>query len=260
MSEREKQINEMTPFERDLAALVPRVDGFDRERLIFLAGQASAMRSLQDRRSRFARWGWPAAFSAMTAVAAALLVALCLRGPATTQVAGGTNKPEVQHVAAGPTRVASESADRETSAVADAAPSWLGSWLAIAPPGNLESGIDDAALAEADPALWAEMRRHGIGFRRTGEPVSCAPVVVAESPLTYYELLNRLQGRRPTRAILAATDCEFPVATVVKSDGKPSHPEGKPSMKTHISTLFVVSAALLPLPLSRKAPPSRPWP
>ena len=66
MSQHEEQNSGMTSFERDLAALAPRVDGFDRERLIFMAGQAAATRSFEVRRSLFARWGWPAAFSAMT--------------------------------------------------------------------------------------------------------------------------------------------------------------------------------------------------
>ena len=207
MSEHEDQNSEMTSFEQDLAALGPRVNGFDRERLIFLAGQAAAMRSLQEGRSRFARWGWPAAFSTMSAVAAGLLVALCLRGPANEQLAIERTKPGAQSVAAvqldrkasqpDEASAAAPSPDRDQTTVADAAPSWLGSWVANASLGNLESGIDDTTIAEPDPALRAEMRRHGISARRTGGPASRASVVVAESPLAYYELLDRLQGKKP---------------------------------------------------------------
>ena len=42
MSPQEKRLSDLTPFEAALAGLAPRVGGFDRERLIFLAGQAAA--------------------------------------------------------------------------------------------------------------------------------------------------------------------------------------------------------------------------
>ncbi len=64
----------------------------DRDRLMYLAGQAAVQQSSQECElavdqshqvdvvgSPRARWGWPVAFSAMTAVAAALLVALLNR-------------------------------------------------------------------------------------------------------------------------------------------------------------------------------------
>ncbi|MHC4176345.1 MAG: hypothetical protein ACYSWU_02495 [Planctomycetota bacterium] len=83
-------------IEAELASLSPRTDRLDRERLIFLAGQQSVWRdtkgtkgtvpfSLRENRdsplrenrdSPRVRWGWPAAFTAMSAVAAALLVML----------------------------------------------------------------------------------------------------------------------------------------------------------------------------------------
>jgi hypothetical protein len=87
--------------------------------------------------------------------------------------------------------------DREQIAVAAFAPSWLGSWIANVSPDSLASGLDDAAIDEPDPALRAEMRRRGISARRSGEPVSDASVVVAERPLPYCELLDRLQGKKP---------------------------------------------------------------
>jgi hypothetical protein len=73
---------ELTPFEAALSALTPRAAGMDRETLFFQAGQAAALRDLNRRRSLLSRWAWPGAFSAMTAVAATLLVMLTLRtGP-----------------------------------------------------------------------------------------------------------------------------------------------------------------------------------
>ncbi|HEV7226141.1 MAG TPA: hypothetical protein VGN42_25765 [Pirellulales bacterium] len=61
-------------FEALLSSLVPRATGIDRDRLMFLAGQRE--------RGQRGRWAWPAAFSAMTALAASLLIALVARpGP-----------------------------------------------------------------------------------------------------------------------------------------------------------------------------------
>jgi len=87
------QDEELKAFEAALAALVPRGDRLDRDRLMFLAGQASVggissetatgegvpgvspvpgkIHGQEARAMR--RWAWPAAFSAMTAVAATLL-------------------------------------------------------------------------------------------------------------------------------------------------------------------------------------------
>ena len=65
--------------EAELASLRPRDDRLDRERLIFLAGQASVGGRSAARRLVAARWAWPGACAGMTAVAATLLVALLLR-------------------------------------------------------------------------------------------------------------------------------------------------------------------------------------
>jgi hypothetical protein len=65
----------MKAVEAELAALRPRDDRLDRERLIFLAGQAS----VAGRWGRVSGWTWPASFAGMTAVAATLLVMLLAR-------------------------------------------------------------------------------------------------------------------------------------------------------------------------------------
>lgn len=62
-------------FEAELAALSPRMR-LDRDRLMYLAGQASAApAAVQLPRS----WGWQAALGGMTAVAASLLVVLAMQ-------------------------------------------------------------------------------------------------------------------------------------------------------------------------------------
>jgi hypothetical protein len=107
--------SDLANLEAMLSSLAPRAAGIDRDRLMFLAGQASAlplpmgqgrgegeaMRGAasaqtahspdstaltltlsQRERGQRGRWAWPAAFSAMTALAASLLVMLVNRpGP-----------------------------------------------------------------------------------------------------------------------------------------------------------------------------------
>ena len=66
---------ELIGLEAQLAALRPREDRLDRERLMFEAGRASVECK---RPTAVARWGWPASFAAMSSVAAALLAMLLL--------------------------------------------------------------------------------------------------------------------------------------------------------------------------------------
>ncbi len=79
MSEQSSAPEEMKAFEAALAALAPRRDRLDRDRLMFLAGQASVLSAAPVCAGRGALgrlpWMWPAAFSTMTALAATLMVA-----------------------------------------------------------------------------------------------------------------------------------------------------------------------------------------
>ena len=83
---------ELAPLEAMLSSLAPRAARIDRDRLMFLAGQASAQMASGERRppvylaeqigvaqANRSRWTWPAAFAGMTAAAAALLVLLVNR-------------------------------------------------------------------------------------------------------------------------------------------------------------------------------------
>ncbi|HVX60672.1 MAG TPA: hypothetical protein VHC19_08720 [Pirellulales bacterium] len=79
-------------IEQALCSLAPRAAQLDRDRLMFLAGQAAVPQASQECElaadqshqvdavsSLGARWGWPVAFSAMTALAASLLLVLLNR-------------------------------------------------------------------------------------------------------------------------------------------------------------------------------------
>jgi hypothetical protein len=67
---------ELQALEAAWAQLRPSTDGIDRDRLLFLAGQASVAPA---RRRQFLQWYWPLSSLGMSAVAAALLCALMLR-------------------------------------------------------------------------------------------------------------------------------------------------------------------------------------
>ena len=69
---------DLKAIEAELASLSPRTDRLDRERLIFLAGQQSVASGDISPARHGGHWGWPAAFAAMTAVAATLLAMLLL--------------------------------------------------------------------------------------------------------------------------------------------------------------------------------------
>ncbi|MCC6127026.1 MAG: hypothetical protein IT426_18865 [Pirellulales bacterium] len=122
---REEDSEGLKAFEAALASLVPRADRLDRDRLMFLAGQqsrtgfqpvenAGAMPTLavgmsetsgksqhaHGRRGHgtpASRWAWPAAFTAMTAVAVALAILLAIRpagpiaGPDGTSIVANAN-------------------------------------------------------------------------------------------------------------------------------------------------------------------------
>jgi len=159
----ENQFPELTPFEASLAALAPQAAGLDREELFFQAGHAAALRDLGERRLSWTRWGWPAGFSAMTAVAATLLAMLCLRAGSSTipSVAGTT--PEIAAAAATPFVLPNDESQQE----------------------------DRPAGTATYSRLCDEILRHGINACLP-ETVPTAAAIVAAPPLPYDELLNQI--------------------------------------------------------------------
>jgi len=82
MSREEELDAELKSFEAALALLTPRTDRLGRDRLIFLAGQASVVSGSDRLPIRQMRWAWPAVCAVMTTAAAAMLVMLLMRpGP-----------------------------------------------------------------------------------------------------------------------------------------------------------------------------------
>jgi hypothetical protein len=81
MSAEEELRPDLKSLEAELALLCPRTDRLSRDRLMFLAGQASAAGRAVGRKPFGAAWGWPAALGALTAAAASLLTVLLWRPP-----------------------------------------------------------------------------------------------------------------------------------------------------------------------------------
>jgi hypothetical protein len=78
--------SELQSFEAALAQLRPSAARIDRDRLMFLAGQASVNRdAIAERSGVLSRWFWPASSAVMTGVAAALLFVLVMRPPAAVE-------------------------------------------------------------------------------------------------------------------------------------------------------------------------------
>ncbi|HJT31371.1 MAG TPA: hypothetical protein VJ783_04925 [Pirellulales bacterium] len=70
--------SDLQALEAALASLAPRPATIDRDRLMYEAGRASVSTVPA---APHGRWAWPAAFSAMSAIAASLFLALVLRPP-----------------------------------------------------------------------------------------------------------------------------------------------------------------------------------
>jgi hypothetical protein len=182
-------------FEAALASLVPRADRLDRDRLMFLAGQQSTVGSAhyssanesdsplplgeqsrvgQAQRSPTnysekpeggtalrlshptAAWAWPAAFSAMTTVAAALAILLAIR-PASPWAAGGGSSNIAGNESAPPAVQASNmnepptwiDVDREANEKLQPAPPVIALLQSVWKPG-------DAGNAAAEMPAWGE--------------------------------------------------------------------------------------------------------
>jgi hypothetical protein len=149
---------ELSELEAELAALTPRAEKLNRDRLMFLAGQASVeSRSSQTAVGRIANlphsrqvgklphvpWVWPAAFASMTCVAAILLAALVIRpAPQATEriverIVTVPVAPQESTAASAPNLVAAEAVD-EARAMAPALPDWLAWWHFTHPAANTE--------------------------------------------------------------------------------------------------------------------------
>jgi hypothetical protein len=180
----EKRENEMTPFEAALAALMPRADRVDRERLMFAAGQQSVMAGRIRRNAAVLLW--PGAFGLMSIVAATLLIMLLFKtGP-------GTSGNKVGHPVSGSSFAGNVNDRASAGKYADQRPGDRSmSGLAFLPRDDLyKSNGADSKYSYTQ--LLSQIIDRGVD---TWEPNSIEPhnrKTTVSRPLTSRELMNQL--------------------------------------------------------------------
>ncbi|MBM4092251.1 MAG: hypothetical protein FJ276_22910 [Planctomycetes bacterium] len=207
MAEEQDRQDDLNALEAALAALTPRSDGLNRDRLMFLAGQASAAERNGgsaggvESGTRLRHWSLPAAFVAMTGVAACLLVALVARPPLVVERV----VERIVEVPAAPTgaRLALEQRrDRDTLIAETQAPAprrfveqpsvWFALLLATF------ARDPSAALSSADASSYLRLRDRAFsqGLEGWTTPAAVAAVEVPVSsrsrPASQRELLDEL--------------------------------------------------------------------
>jgi hypothetical protein len=167
------------PFEAQLASLAPRAVHLDRDRLMFLAGRASSGRAPGG-------WAWPAAFSAVSALAAGLLLTLLLR----------SQPREVTKIVYVPRPA---SAPEATPAVVDRQIELEPAVAAVDPAGAEErdpAGAEERGGLPAKPreGSYVRLRDHvlAMGIESWTNDRSAVGERKDSSPQTYQELLDSL--------------------------------------------------------------------
>jgi hypothetical protein len=157
-------------IERLLAELAPRDSRMNRDRTMFLAGQAAWLSPATEARKK--RWVWPVITVCSTA--AGLVAGLFVAGPIrpAAQIARQTSEA----APVGPPSMVEHTKARPETDVADA-PALLELRIALA-----RRAGDELAWAQSD--LWTSRTR----------PAVDAPATASRAPLTYGAALGRLRA------------------------------------------------------------------
>jgi hypothetical protein len=219
MSSEEELSPELKSFEAELASLSARTDRLDRDRLMFLAGQASAAQKPAAGRLFGSAWAWPVALGAMTTVAATLLVALLVQ-PQPEIVERLIEVPSER-----PNRAVAGIDDRRAGASdrseRQPSPSPQEFTVPAPPPGRLVS-VYDGPRGQADWTLlpakapYAQLRdqvlARGLDWW-TPSPIRSSDPERAAAPATYRNVLESLLGQpgagkspdRPAKGVFFST-------------------------------------------------------
>lgn len=160
-------------FEAHLAALAPRSDRLDRERLAFLAGQASMTVASQAKLNLLGKWqrhpAWPVAFAGMSAIAALLFVALMLQPDPlrSANAPGSTGSPQT---------------------IAEGVPAW--------PQSDFVLSIRDSHTADFD----ARLDRFALGRADVGDtvPSSVGRELPVLTPARWQQVIRDAEPTQPS--------------------------------------------------------------
>lgn len=170
---------ELKAVEAELADLCPRDDRLDRERLVFLAGQAS----VAGRPGPRVAWAWPASSAAMTGVAATLLVMLLARPEPSVEERIRVVKMPVESRGSATPRDESLPAPRLVASESVEDPSWRSDpdWPLLRTRASDLKMLDRMLAHDADP--WT---------RPVQTSVSAGSRI--DAPLPYHQWLESLFG------------------------------------------------------------------
>jgi hypothetical protein len=194
----EKQSAEMKQFEAALAALTPRTDRLDRDRLMFLAGQQSIESARSNLPSPIGRGTqrvpggegkrrlgtWPAAFAAMTVVAAALLVMLISR----------PGSKDSENIVKYPALPSAPAIDAKETALSNDYAEQTGKYRTyfdlafLLGTDNRKTG--EAELPQSNAALLRQILAKGVDSWKPMETGAIGGRPIIARPLTNRELLN----------------------------------------------------------------------
>ncbi len=192
-----EDVQDRNELEAALGALVPRTERLNRDRIMFLAGQAS----VQSKNSQpaippgttgpqhRAGWAWPAAFTTMTGVAASLLMALVIRpAPQVTE----RIVERIVTAPAAPQEPAAAIAKRFVEPEA-AAPS--PAEVATSPDRLVWEPFPQPAVSAEQELSYPELRRqvlrHGLESWKPRAAESAVSGRADEGPVSYREQLDR---------------------------------------------------------------------
>jgi len=190
MTHQDRQDPDQKTFEARLAQLRPHVDRLARDRLMFALGHASAQGPV--RSAALARWAWPTATAAMSAVAATLLAMLLVRpmppaGPQLVEqsVPARAKSPDHVHTAAAPAVDATpKAAANRQSEDAPAGETTALTWLLPKieeTPGIASYGRLRRQVLARGPEAW-----------QPAPPTSASPRQRPPTPVSYRDLLDDL--------------------------------------------------------------------
>ena len=197
MSREEEQLPDLTAFEAALAALTPRVEGFDREQLIFQAGQVLGPAGDDGFEIRLGPLGMAGGVFGDDGRCRALLMMLSTRAAPMVVVRRSTRRQLAPAIADGkaraePSRASPVDVQPPADHSSDGVAAWLPQWSRAERSAGLGGELNDPAYSLFYPRLREQLLGHGEGAYPREAVASAAPTSISTGPLPYHALLEQL--------------------------------------------------------------------